>query len=519
MTSDTGDRETNRRVLALEAPLPPERLAAALQPEGEVAVGRAVQLQRTYLDSFDWRVWGSGGRLVLEESGGRQSLHWHPGAMSPVTAPVAGTVRFASDLPAGPIRRDLAPILEMRALLPMGRVALRQRLVRVLDGQRKTVALVWWEERSGCTAIRLRTEVLTGYERAGEAVHRRLLALEGVTPAGESELALAAAEHGRRPGDYSSRIDLELKPETPAGEAARAVLRRLADTLRANVDGAVEDLDTEFLHDLRVAVRRTRAALGQLKAVLDPEAAAPYVEELRWLGNATGPCRDLDVFQLDVEGYRKELAPDTAAALQPLADRLHHMRAQSHRELAADLRSRRFSGFIKRWDAFLDSDRLCADTATATLPVRSVAADHIQRAYGRFLNRAQGMGPQPPAEGMHRLRIDAKKLRYLLEFFASALGKSAARPLVRELKAIQDTLGAYHDLHVQQLRLQEVGRELLTDNGTGADTLLAMGRLSAFLETRQEQHHHDFARRFATFSDKSVRKAVARLGGAGERAR
>src|SRR6266550_6449803 len=66
---------------------------------------------------------------------------------------------------------------------------------------------------------------------------------------------------GRHPGDYSSKIDVKLTAEMPARCALEEVLLRLLDTLEANVPGTIKDIDTEFLHDLRVAVRRTRSAV------------------------------------------------------------------------------------------------------------------------------------------------------------------------------------------------------------------------------------------------------------------
>jgi CHAD domain-containing protein len=508
-------------VFAVDSGVAPERLLPALEAEGAVTVARPVSLRRSYLDTFDWRVWKAGGRLLLEGRRGRRVLRWQPEGAAPMTAPAPESVRFAEDLPDGAIRRELARIIEMRALLPMGEVRLRQRLVRALDEEGKTVARVRWEEAASASTAgprkhapaTLRLEVLVGYERAGERIRRRLLALPGVSPGEDGELARAAAARGRIPGDYSSKPAIDLDPATPVAEAACLVLRHLLATVRANLDGVVEDVDTEFLHDLRVAVRRTRAALGQLEGVVDPERVARYAEELRWLGNATGPCRDLDVFLLDLQGYRQGLAPEVSTLLAPFAEHLRRQRASAHARLARELRSRRCARLLRRWEGFLAGGDLTG-TAEAARPVRAVAAERVQRAYRRLLKHARRLGPRPLAEGMHRLRIDAKKLRYLLELFASALEGESVDTLVRQLKAIQDTLGAYHDLHLQRLRVAKAGRAMQSGGGVPADTLLAMGRLAALMEDRQEAHHRDFARRFAAFSAKEVAAAVAGLGAA-----
>ena len=92
-----------------------------------------------------------------------------------------------------------------------------------------------------------------------------------MTPGALPPLDAVLATAGRAPGEYTGKIDVELDPTMPARMALAAVLLQLLDTLEANVPGTVRDIDTEFLHDLRVAVRRTRSAL-KLGAVLLPAA-------------------------------------------------------------------------------------------------------------------------------------------------------------------------------------------------------------------------------------------------------
>ena len=102
--------------------------------------------------------------------------------------------------------------------------------------------------------------------------------------------ALAAA--GRVPGDYSSKLGFRLDPEQRADVTAKEILLHLLDTIEANVPGTRANLDSEFLHDLRVAVRRSRSALTQIKSVFAPEVVEDYKERLAWVGQITGPVRD-----------------------------------------------------------------------------------------------------------------------------------------------------------------------------------------------------------------------------------
>ena len=89
-----------------------------------------------------------------------------------------------------------------------------------------------------------------------------------------------------------------LAPNDLADESVLEIVRHLFSVLLANVDRVVADTDVEFLHDLRVANRRTRTALSQIKGVLPASVMDPISLEFEWLGDVTGPCRELDVFLL-----------------------------------------------------------------------------------------------------------------------------------------------------------------------------------------------------------------------------
>ena len=76
----------------------------------------------------------------------------------------------------------------------------------------------------------------------------------------------------------------------------KIVLHRLLDTMLANETGTREDIDSEFLHDFRVSVRRTRSAISQIKGVIPQKILDRFRPEFTWLGQITGPTRDMDVY-------------------------------------------------------------------------------------------------------------------------------------------------------------------------------------------------------------------------------
>ena len=98
-------------------------------------------------------------------------------------------------------------------------------------------------------------------------------------------------------GDVSS-LRVELAPTVRADVGARQIHLALLGILVANEPGLRANLDTEFLHDFRVAIRRTRSLLGQIKHVFPPDAVEHFSTEFSWVGRLTGPPRDLDVLVL-----------------------------------------------------------------------------------------------------------------------------------------------------------------------------------------------------------------------------
>ena len=95
-------------------------------------------------------------------------------------------------------------------------------------------------------------------------------------------------------------------------------------------------------------------------------------------------------------------------------------------------------------------------------------------------------------EDLHNLRIDCKKLRYLLEFFTSLFPKTQMKLLIKQLKQLQDNLGDFNDLSVQQARLLEVAGELPADAPGTAKALVATGALPSLLAGTWESWFYGF---------------------------
>ena len=448
---------------------------------------------RTYLDTFDWRLYRDAGAVLADAGDGSCQLRWDGlDGRRRHRATLPAPPDFARDLPPGGFRDDLQAVTGVRRLLPVVRIERRSERIAVIDRRDKAVARLSIDRgtASGPSGRRrrlppiLRLTRMTGYERDGAGLRRFLEGELGLPPGPDAELAVALAAVGREPGGYTGKLALRLDPGAPADRAVKRVLAALWEMMQANEEGLRADLDPEFLHDFRVAVRRTRACLGQMRAALDDAPARRFAAEFAWLGRLTGPPRDLDVHLMNLRGHRAELPASARGDLAPLAEHLEGRRRAARERQAAGLDSARYRRLKREWSRFLAAGA-AGKGADAARPVRDVAGERIERAYARVRKRGRRLSAETPAETVHDLRIACKKLRYLLEFFRGLFAADRVNAFVRALKRLQDDLGEYNDLEVQQGELRDAARELLAAGGADASTLLTAGRLVDRLESRQ----------------------------------
>jgi CHAD domain-containing protein len=307
-----------------------------------------------------------------------------------------------------------------------------------------------------------------------------------------------------------SPVDVRLEFEQPADAAAAEVLRALLDVVQANLPGAIDDPASEALHDLRVAVRRSRSVQRQLKRVFPPVQLDHFRAEFRWLQGLTGPARDLDVYVLDFDELKALVPEATRSDLNPLLGVLRRHRERARQKMAADLRSERFTTLMTEWSSLLEllPSMPVADRPDAKLPIGELAGERIVKVYGRMVKMGDAIGPESPPEAYHELRKKGKELRYLLELFAAPLyAKKVVKSMIKSLKALQDVLGRHQDRQVQEAMLRSLAPDVaaLPDHTA---TLMAVGILLAALDQDASEARAQFATRFDAFSRSKQRALV-----------
>jgi len=476
----------------------------------------------TYYDTFDWRIFRQDSVLKAQFDGRSRVLYWTRNDGAEIQrAPITEKPGFVWDLPPGGLREGLGPILEMRRLLPMFTIEAQAETLKVLDNRRKTVARLQFEVSKAHPAqgdrptadlpVVLRAMPVRGYDKQFEILVQMLQG-EKLEVLEDDEFALAAVATGLQPGSYSRRLELQLEPTMRSDEALRFILKRLLQLMQQNEQGLRDNIDSEFLHDFRVSVRRTRSALTQLKGVLPPEKVAHFKTEFSWLGQITGPTRDLDVYQLKMPHYRASLPQPLRIDLDALEEFLERHQKIEHQDLTQLMGTQRFRSLVSEWEDFLEQS-LAEDSnrPEGATPILELASKRIWRSSRRVLKRGGAIGPDTPAEALHRLRIECKKLRYLLEFFRSLYPEEEMLPLINALKRLQDNLGDFNDLEVQQETLEQFAQTMLVEKIGTANSLMAMGRLVERLEHRQGEERKIFHRRFAQFSSRKNRQRLKEL--------
>ena len=239
-----------------------------------------------------------------------------------------------------------------------------------------------------------------------------------------------------------------------AADALRAELWAQYLTVRRNEEGILDDTDTESLHDFRVAVRRARSVLGQFGGVFAPEPAARLRRVLSWFGRSTGKLRDLHVYLAHEAAYRGMLSGPLAQDLAPLFDFVRRERGAALRGLADVMRSPEYEAALRRWRECVEDPAALGPRGSE--PVLRLAGARVAKKCRAVLEQGHRLRGRADAADLHSLRIECKKLRYLLEMLADLMPE--ARAAVHGLKKLQDVLGRIQDLTVHESRSLDFAR-------------------------------------------------------------
>ena len=503
MTAVRGARPPGSTALDFEA------LRELLASSFEVSVGQRRLVRRTAFDTFDRRLARADHRLELVAEAGNERLELSHSGQTLANV-VAGTwprwPAMAAALPDGTLKDHVARLAGIRALLVVGE---DRRLVRRAELRNEDCKIVVRldvdESDDGATPPPMVTvRALRGYQKEADRAWRLVTTL----------LVPATGEPVAPPAESPSVVD----PKAPARALLAAELTHFLEELRDNLPGTIADIDTEFLHDVRVAVRRTRSLLKLGRPALPAHVREAWEPQFKWLGDLTTPVRDLDVYQLGLPEMAGWLVAAAAADLKPFEAHLARRRAAERRRLVRALRGTRLRRLLDDWAAELAELADSAHSADgAGWSAGALARANVARGHRRVVRGGLAISDASPPADLHVLRKRCKELRYALEMFAPVLGDAQVRNAIKDLKSLQDVLGRFQDSEVQWTTLRGFAQEMVAD-GAPAEALLAIGELMGHLTAEQQRARAGFATAFASYVRPASRRRMARLLGSGGKA-
>ena len=353
----------------------------------------------------------------------------------------------ATDFPEGSFRKKLAAIISVRAVMPSPEILRESSAFSILNTDGKTIARALWMviypdgRKNPRTAMVL--QPLRGYAGELQKYANRLPRAEAHATVEEMLKSLLPATEAV----YQSRPRLSFEANAGMAPALRHILETQFHVMLQNEQGVLEDWDTEFLHDYRVAGRRMRSALSLIKPILHPGIKQELVLALKKLGRYTGPVRDLDVYLLARRDFEKMLPGEFAGrGFDLFFRRLALDRKKRFRELKAFMTSQEYARVKETWRDGLKSWQKHLINNPA---LEEMAAALLKKHFRKLIKAGGKLSRSSADERFHDLRIEAKKLRYLLEFFSSLYREDIIRDAIRRLKMFQDNLGAFNDYSVQ----------------------------------------------------------------------
>lgn len=467
------------------------------------------------LDTFDWRLLSAGTVLMRDRK--VFELHNCVGDELLAREEFATSLKtlYGDDFPKGTLHDKVSGPISIRAVMP------RAEFIREVECYRL-------ENKDGKTTVRLEMETLSrpvpggkpmpfqkllrvvalkGYERDADAVAQEIASLGLEAHADTRHYAFAALEaSGVTPFDYNSKIKLALSPELTAREACRQILVASRDQMEVNISGMLADIDSEFLHDFRVALRRTRSLLQLVRGVYPEELVDKFKLELGAVMRGTNRLRDLDVYLLEQDAYAK-LLPE---GLRPGLD-LFFADLKTERKAAFKKFSREFQGAgvtrkLKAWNTFLDKGAAQAyeECPAGDAPVKVLANQLLMKRFKRIIKDGRKITNETPDEAVHDLRIQFKKLRYLLEFFKSLYDAKELDFLIKRSRKIQNVLGAFNDVCVQQETITQYLTAVDLKRPDAVQLCASLGALVAELERKRIVERKKFKAAFTTLDDPSV---------------
>ena len=330
-----------------------------------------------------------------------------------------------------------------------------ERALKFDDGTRATLSFDQGAVRAGRKRLPLceiEIELVDGDARRLYDLALALCADIPLTLAHASKADQGYALASSRPPQPIRAGKVALAPDVAVPQALAAIAGDCLSQIGGNAEAMRAGRDGEFLHQLRVGLRRLRSLLQLAAGMHDDAEIAAIDRGLVGVSQVFGPARDWDVF---AAGTLAAIAPHLGDPERRGFHRLR-LRASRRRRLhraatQAEAGSQRFTCLLLA----LGRLRLGLELAAPDLPATTLAGDALARSERRLRKRGKRLR-QADAAGRHRVRVAAKKLRYAAEFFAPLFRHAGVNAYIDALAKLQATLGHLNDMAAASRLIDEL---------------------------------------------------------------
>jgi len=506
--------------LTSDQPFPPGSIRNALAEIcTEVRPPTPRLVRDRYLDTEDWRLYIAGAvlRVRRAENGFKAALK----ARTPISEGLAARPEIEEVLTEAPasetppplgqvVSEWLAPILADQPLRTLVEIEKQGEAFHAVSPGGLGLNVTFERVRvlsadSRPEFFEAELELVTGkvkdLVKLGKKLRERLHLAAGTT----SKFDRALDMLGLDPPQLVEDGSLTLRRDDRFVDSAYRTLRRHFRRMVWFEPGTRLGLDPEYLHDMRVATRRLRAALRVFHEALPPTRADSIKRDLKWLADALGGVRDLDVHLEWLAGAAQALPESMRSAVAGYGRETMARRQKARGNMLRVLDSKRFAVFVERVGRFLESDPPARPAGpSASAAVVEAAPRLVKKRLNRVLKDGRALSSEAPDEALHALRIRFKRLRYTCEFFTDLYGGPAEK-LAKRATALQDILGAHQDACVARKTLENLGTALSGRQGVDRRLGMAVGMLSAAETERARRQRAAFFKAWKRFDRKKVR--------------
>lgn len=401
-----------------------------------------------------------------------------------------GILRLAE----GAMMRKLGRLAPYRSFLQVAHFAQTVAAFSVLNEDRKIVVRLRFKTMSHARSGRLvacliRVSELTGYGKEASALRSWLRERGFTEESDERMLAVdgAQTQWGEMAMAYESIKGIKQDGDSTLLEVMMDILSQTVRKLSCLEYGVIEDVDTEFLHDYRVSIRKLRSMLKLFPGAMPSPVEQRLNDDLRLLGKATNIVRDLDVYLLSKEDYLKRVPEILTPGLDEFFQLLAKRRRVAFGTLAAFLKSAEYRSIISRLEKLGDrnNDEAQSKGAQGDLLFKDQATAYIAKQYRKIVRRVARIDVSTEDEAIHNLRIQCKRLRYAIDFGRCVLDAEAAGVFIKRFKSLQNALGRFNDESVQIEFMQNM---LSGENALPPPQGRLMAGMGALIAALDQQH-------------------------------